>query len=87
MLTIDYIMVRRDEIRNIKDCKVTPGECVATQHRLVVVEMNVEMTRKLRPRIKQHKTKWRNLEKDEYKLNCFTKGTIHTGICYTINEL
>ena len=39
MSTIDYIMVRRDEIRNIKDCKVIPGECVATQHRLVVMEM------------------------------------------------
>ena len=49
--TIDYIMVRRDEIRNIKDCKVIPGECVATQHRLVVMEMKVGMTRKPRPRI------------------------------------
>ena len=30
MSTIDYIMARRDEIRNIKDCKVIPGESVAT---------------------------------------------------------
>ena len=37
MSTIDYIMVRRDEIRTIEDCKVIPGECVATQHRLVVM--------------------------------------------------
>ena len=64
MSTIDYVMVRGDEIRNVKDCKVIPGECVATQHRLVVMEMNVEMTRKPRPRIKQKKTKWWNLEKD-----------------------
>ena len=69
MPTIYYIIVRGDEIRAIKDCKVIPGECVATQHRLVVMEMNVEMTRKPRPRIKQQKTKWRNLEKDEFKLN------------------
>ena len=61
-------MVRRGGIRAIKYCKVIPGECVATQHRLVVMEMNVEMTRKPRPRIKQQKTKWRNLEKDEFKL-------------------
>ena len=67
-------MVRRDEIRNIKDCKVIPGECVATQHRLVVMEMKVEMTRKPRPRIKQQKTKWWNLEKDEYKLNFLPKA-------------
>ena len=68
MSTIDYIMMRRDEIRTIKDCRAIPGECVATQHRLVVMEMNVVMTRKPRPHIKQQKTKWRNLEKDEFKL-------------------
>ena len=71
MSTIDYVMVRRDEIRNINDCKVIPGECVATQHRLVVMEMNVEMTRKPRRRIKQKKMKWWNLEKDEYKLTFY----------------
>ena len=59
-------MTRRDEIRNITDGKVIPVECVAPQHRLVVMEMNVEMTRKPRPRIKQQKTKWWNLEKDEF---------------------
>ena len=57
MSTIDYIMVRRDEIRTIKDGKVIPGECVATQHRLVVMEMNVEMTRKPRPRINVEMTR------------------------------
>ena len=74
MSTIDYVMVRRDEISNIKYCKVIPGECVATQHRLVVMKMNVEMTRKPRPRIKQQTTKWWNLEKDEYKLNFLPKA-------------
>ena len=57
-----------------KIVKVIPGECVATQHRLVVMEMNVEMTRKPRPRIKQHKTKWRNIEKDEFKLTFLPKA-------------
>ena len=70
MSTINYIMVMRDEIRNIKYCK----DICRHQHRLVVMEMNIEMTRKRRPRIKQHKTKWRNLEKDEYKLNVLQKA-------------
>ena len=74
MSTIDNIMVRREEIRSIKDCKVIPGECVASQHRLVVVDMNVVMTRKSRPRIKQQKKKWRNLEKDEFKLTFLPKA-------------
>ena len=74
MSTIDYIMVRRDEIMTIKDCNVIPGECVATQHRLVVMETNVEMTRKPRPRMKQQKTKWWNIEKDEFKLTFLPKA-------------
>ena len=37
-------------------------------------EMNAEVPRKPRPRIKQHKTKWRNLEKDEFKLTFLQKA-------------
>ena len=73
MSTIDYIMVRTDEIRAIKECKVISGEYVATQHRLVVMEINVEMARKPGRRIKQNKTKWQNLEKDEFKLTFLPK--------------
>ncbi len=47
---------------------------MATQRRLVVMEMNDEMTRKPRPRIKQQKTKWRNLEKEEFKLTILPKA-------------
>ncbi len=38
------------------------------------MEMNVEMTRKPIPRIKQQKKKWRNLEKDEFKLTFLLKA-------------
>ena len=31
--TIDYILVRRQSLRFVKDCKVIPGEAVATQYR------------------------------------------------------
>ena len=33
---IDYIMVRRENLRELKNCKVIPGEAVATQHRMMV---------------------------------------------------
>ena len=84
MSTIDYIIVRRDEIRSIKDCKVIPGECVATHHRLVVMAMNVVMTRKPRRRIKQQKTEPRE---GRVQFNMSTKSTGNTGVCYTRNEL
>ena len=36
--TVDYIITRRDleKLKNIKDCKVIPGECTITQHRILV---------------------------------------------------
>ena len=36
---IDYIMVRRENLRELKNCKMIPGESVATQHRMLVMEM------------------------------------------------
>jgi hypothetical protein len=31
---IDFILTRREERPNCMDCKVIPGECVVTQHKL-----------------------------------------------------
>ena len=39
--TIDYILVRRQSLRFVKDCKVIPGEAVATQPRPLILEMEL----------------------------------------------
>ena len=36
---IDYVMVRRENLGELKNCKVIPGEAVATQHRILAMEM------------------------------------------------
>ena len=36
---IDYIMVRRENSRELKNGKVIPGKSVATQHMMLVMEM------------------------------------------------
>ena len=36
---IDYILVRRQDLRDLKDCKVIPGESIASQHRLLVASV------------------------------------------------
>ena len=46
---IDYIMIRRDDFNNVIDCKVIPGEPVAPQHRLLVMDF----------KIKKRKRAWR----------------------------
>ena len=46
---IDYIMVRREKLRELKKCKVIPGESVASQNRMLVIEMNA-IRKRMRPR-------------------------------------
>ena len=69
---IDYILVRRDNLVHVRDCKVIPGESVATQHRLLLMEIDIQMPRKTKPRHREKKIKWWNLKKDEYKMKFLT---------------
>ena len=45
---IDYLLYRRKDLREVKDCKVIPGDHVSAQHRLVVMDlvMAIVQTRK-----------------------------------------
>ena len=36
--TIDYILVKRTDLKAAKDCKVIPGESIAMQHRIIVID-------------------------------------------------
>lgn len=36
---LDYIMVKQREAKNLKDCRVIPGSDIASQHRLVVLDI------------------------------------------------
>ena len=45
---IDFMLYRRKDLREVKDCKVIPGDHVCAQHRLVVMDLviAIEQTRK-----------------------------------------
>ncbi|XP_075990249.1 uncharacterized protein LOC142985892 [Anticarsia gemmatalis] len=62
---IDYILVNREHIGRVKNCKVIPGECVITQHRLVVMDMLFRKTAKEKPLQTPELTKWWNLKGDK----------------------
>ncbi|XP_033097632.1 uncharacterized protein LOC117101710 [Anneissia japonica] len=53
---VDYILYRRCNVKEIKDCKVIPGESVVKQHRIVVCSMTliakVRKQMQAQPRIK-----------------------------------
>ncbi|CAG9137733.1 unnamed protein product [Plutella xylostella] len=59
---IDYILTNRAHIGRVKNCKVIPGECAITQHRIVVADMVFKRTSKLKPARTAEITKWWNLK-------------------------
>ena len=54
---IDYILVRRQYRGYLKDCKVIPGESIASQHRLLVatIEFKAHHKKQQRARVKKIK--------------------------------
>eukprot|EP00262_Sarcandra_glabra_P012088 TRINITY_DN3039_c0_g2_i3.p1 TRINITY_DN3039_c0_g2~~TRINITY_DN3039_c0_g2_i3.p1 ORF type:complete len:402 (+),score=55.32 TRINITY_DN3039_c0_g2_i3:275-1480(+) len=62
---IDYFLVRRREWANCKDCKVIPGECLTTQHRLIVFDVLIksQVTKKMTK--DPPKIKWWELKGDK----------------------
>ncbi|XP_045774234.1 craniofacial development protein 2-like [Maniola jurtina] len=62
---IDYFLISRKNINAVKDCKVIPGEPLASQHRLLLVEINLKFkTAKPKPKTLP-KIKWYMIEKEE----------------------
>ena len=77
---IDYILVRRDNLVHVRDFKVIPGESISTQHRLLVMKIDIQMSRKTVLRHKEKTIKCWNLKKDEYKLTFL--ASIYDGSWY-----
>ena len=62
---IDFLLYRRRDRNEIRNCKVIPGDHVAAQHRLLVIDLEISVTRVHKGRAKmRRKIKWFKL-KDE----------------------
>ena len=64
---VDYIITRREKLKNIKDCKVIPGECAITQHRILVMDYKSSLIRMARPRKRKPQIRWWKMKKQEEK--------------------
>ena len=63
---VDYVLCRRGNLKEVRDCKVIAGESVARQHRMVVCKMTVEAKRKKAKGGKiERKIKWWKLKREE----------------------
>ncbi|XP_048488766.1 uncharacterized protein LOC125491268 [Plutella xylostella] len=63
---IDYMLTRRTDIKKVKDCKVIPGEPLTSQHRLLVVELDIDLNRINYRQKHVSKTKWWLLQNENF---------------------
>jgi hypothetical protein len=61
---IAYIMIRREDFGNVKDCKVIPGEPIAPQHRLLVMDYKIRKRKKM-VRERPMKINWWKIKEEE----------------------
>jgi len=60
-IQIDYFLVRANSRRLCKDCKLIPSECLATQHRLLAMDVAIRSSIRRKRRVRVSKVKWWNL--------------------------
>ena len=66
MSVIDYILIRRNNISQVKDGKVIPGESIATQHRILTMDICIQTKKRGKPRMRKQQIKWWRLkDRDE----------------------
>ena len=82
--TVDYIITRREKLKNMKDCKVIPGECAITQHRILVMDKQSNLRRMARPRKNKSKNRWWEMKKQEER-DAFTQAVIQKTLSVVHN--
>ena len=75
---IDFLLYRRRNRNEIRNCKVIPGDHVAAQHRLLVVDLEISVSRVHRGKARtRRKIKWFKL-KDEFFKQQFKEKVLDT---------
>ncbi|XP_070014688.1 uncharacterized protein [Nicotiana sylvestris] len=68
---INYLLLRRSDSGLCKDCKVIPSETLATQHRLLVLDVGIRFKRRKRSARGKPRIRWGALTKDKaQELEC-----------------
>ncbi|KAL1448566.1 hypothetical protein WDU94_013996 [Cyamophila willieti] len=74
---IDFILARRQHLKEIRNCKIINGEAVASQHRALVIDVTFMINNKKKTqKITTPKIKWWNL-KDPFLKMEFRRHAIH----------
>ena len=63
---IDFILYRRKDIKDIRNCKVTPGDQVTAQHRSLLLAIAVKRKQKTKVTMEK-RIKWFKLKSQDHK--------------------
>ena len=67
---IDYLLMRTNDRRKCRDCKVIPSECLTTQHRLLVMDVEIRSVIRRKRIVGVFKVKWWNLNEENRTKLC-----------------
>ena len=65
---IDFLMCRRQQLNEVKNCKVINGESVAAQHRVLVLDWEIKCSKRRIPEQVTPKIKWWRLKEKNLKI-------------------
>ena len=65
---IDFLMCRRQQLNEVKNCKVINGESVAAQHRVLVLDWEIKCSERIIPEQVTPKIKWWRLKEENLKI-------------------
>ena len=65
---IDLLMCRRQQLNEVKNCKVINGESVAAQHRVLVLDWEIKCSKRRIPEQVTPKIKWWRLKEENLKI-------------------
>ena len=65
---IDFLMCRRQQLNEVKNCKVINGESVAAQHRVLVLDWEIKCSKRRIPEKVTPKIKWWRLKEENLKI-------------------
>ena len=65
---IDFLMCRRQQLNEVKNCKVINGERVAAQHRVLVLDWDIKCSKRRVPEQVTPKIKWWRLKEENLNI-------------------
>ena len=65
---IDFLMCRRQQLNEVKNCKVINGESVAAEHRVLVLDWEIKCSKRRIPEQVTPKIKWWRLQEDNLNI-------------------